>query len=148
MPETATATGDTEAQRRIARAVLVPTVSAMMADGTAHDDEVAQLKLLCSASPIFRHLTAAVMTDMVFDVMQEIRTDGAPIAIERAVRTLTPNLRETALSFTLRIALADGTLGPGEKETLLQVAEQLRISEDMFGRILEVVRIMQRGAEI
>lgn len=142
-PDTAAADG--EALRQIARAVLVPTVAAMMADGTAADDEVAQLKLLCATSPIFRPLPVSVTTDLVFDVMQEIRRDGPADAIGRAAQALTPPLRETALAFTLRIALADGTLADDEKEALLHVAERLSIADEVFARILEVVRIMQRG---
>ena len=141
----ATPAANPKALRRIARAVLVPTVSAMMADGTAHDEEVAQLKLLCATSPIFQPLPVAVATDLVFDVMQEIRRDGPADAIARAAAELTAPLRETALAFTLRVALADGTLEEAEKEALLHVAEQLSIGEEVFARILEVVRIMQRG---
>jgi tellurite resistance protein len=53
-------------------------------------------------------------------------------------------LRETALCFAMRIALADGKIEEGEKASLAQTAAHMEIPLERFQQIFDVVAIMQR----
>lgn len=130
----------------IARAVLVPAVCTMVADGEVESEEIAQLDNVCAFSPIFAGLGPEEMQEIVHAVMAEIAADGREAVLERAAASLTPALCETALCFAARIALADGEMEPGEKAALLKTGQTMRIETASFQKVLDVVSMMQRSA--
>lgn len=129
-----------------ARAVIVPAVCTMIADGEVEDSEIAQLDNVCAFSPIFAGLEAEEMTEMVRGIMDDIARDGRQAVLEQAAADLTPELCETALCFAARIALADGLMEPGEKAALLKTGQTMRIETATFQKVLDVVIMMQRSA--
>lgn len=128
----------------IAAAVLVPSVSTMIADGEVNDAELLQLSNVCAFSPIFLPLGADAVMDMAKDIIDDISREGHMPVIERAVAKLSPALRETALCYAMRIALADGHLDDGEKAALSATAGTMDVSVESFNKIFEVVVMMQR----
>ncbi|MEO0621461.1 MAG: tellurite resistance TerB family protein [Pseudomonadota bacterium] len=130
-----------------ARAVLVPAICTMLADGEVEDEEIAQLDNVCAFSPIFAGFDGDQMTALVQGVMDDVRAQGRQAVLEGAGSALTPALAETALCFAARIALADGQIEPGEKAALLKTGQVLRIETATFQKVLDVVSMMQRPAK-
>ncbi|MEM1300707.1 MAG: tellurite resistance TerB family protein [Pseudomonadota bacterium] len=137
--------GQPKPQNTVAKAVLTPAVSTMIADGSVDDSELAQLSNVVSFSPIFFQLDKNGLTGLVKEVISEIQAKGHDATIQAAATGLSPALCETALCFAARIALADGRLDEGEKASLAQTGHHMNISQDAFGKILDVVIMMQRG---
>ncbi|MCI4662145.1 MAG: tellurite resistance TerB family protein [Neomegalonema sp.] len=130
----------------IARAVLTPAVSTMISDGSVHDSELSQLTNLCSFSPIFVPYDAQALSSLVQDIIGKIEAEGHDAVIAQAAEHLSPSLRETALCFAARIALADGRLDDGEKASLAQTGYHMQIPASIFEKVIEVVAMMQRPA--
>ena len=57
---------------------------------------------------------------------------------------LTMPMRETALLFAIRIALADGRVDDGEKNALLGMAARFEIPGDQFVNMFDVMVALQR----
>lgn len=131
----------------IARAVLVPAVATMEADGEIGRREVAQVSNLCGFSPIFEGYSNEEIEELIRSIRMEIEAEGAALAKERAAPKLSPALRETALCFAVRIALADGRLSGEETETLARTAATLGVDGDTFVSIYSVMEMMQRTPE-
>ncbi|MEM9144718.1 MAG: tellurite resistance TerB family protein [Pseudomonadota bacterium] len=138
------ATAETDPE--IARAVLVPAICTMVADGEVEDEELAQLDNVCAFSPIFAGFEADQMTAMVQGVIAAVRADGRAAVLEEAAGVLPPALRETAFCYAARIALADGQIEPAEKAALLKTGQLMRLETATFQKILDVVTMMQRPA--
>ena len=133
-------------EQAIARSVLIPAVSTMIADGDVSEFELAQISNLCMFSPIYLPLGGEKVQMLVKDIIDEISTDGHPETIKRAAEMLSPALRETALCFAMRVALADGHVDEGEKNSLSQTGYFMGIEPAVFDNILSVVAMMQRPA--
>jgi len=134
------------ADTRIARAVLTPAVSIMVADGEVADSELYQLQNLCAFSPIFFQLEPKDVQALMVSIFEEIKTSGQSNAIQNASATLSQPLRETALCFAARIAFADGYIDDGEKASFLEIAKHLDIPDATFVKILDVIAMLQRPA--
>ena len=130
----------------VARAVLVPAVSTMVADGEVSQVELDQLSNVCGFSPIFFKYTQDEMLGMIREIIDEISQSNVPTVVKKATKDLSPPLRETALCFAMRIAVADGRLDENEKSVLAGTASVMGISQEKFGVIFEVVAMMQRPA--
>lgn len=130
----------------VAKAVITPAVSTMLADGSVSEIELSQLANLCSFSPIFFNHSQVEVENMIKHIIQEIATSGHPATIQRASTLLTPELGETALCFAMRIALADGVVDEGERNALALTGQVLGVPPQTFGKILEIVAMMQRPA--
>jgi len=130
----------------IARAVLTPAISTMIADGEVSEFETTQIANLCAFSPIYLPLGGERVHNMIHEIINEIGSKGHPETIKQAAGSLSPALRETALCFALRVALADGHINENEKNSLVQTGHFMEIGQDVFERILSVVAMMQRPA--
>jgi len=130
----------------IPRAVLAPAVLTMAADGSIDDSEILQLSNLCMFSPIYEPVGSKGVGDLVKDILQDLGKRGAESVIRDAADTLSPALRETAFCFAMRVAMADGVLDEGEKDALAGTASLMQLDQDAFGKIVDVVGMMQRPA--
>ncbi|MEM9975421.1 MAG: tellurite resistance TerB family protein [Pseudomonadota bacterium] len=130
----------------IAKAVITPSVFMIHADGKVQRSEADQLHNLCAFSPIFQELGAPGTKKAVDSVIMDIAAHGPQAVLSGAISQLSPLLRETALMFAMRIALADGELAEVERAVLLRMASEMGISPDNTAAMLEVVLILQRPA--
>ncbi len=137
--------GSSGGDTALAQAVLTPAVSTMIGDGEVDSSEIAQLINACSFSPVFFQLKESDLKGLIPTIIKEIKANGHDAAIQAAAGKLSPALRETALCFAVRIALADGKIEDGEKASLGQTAHHMQIAPDTFGKIFEVMVMMQRG---
>lgn len=131
----------------IARHVLTPAVSTMVADGDVDEAELAQLSNVCAFSPIYFSYDGPGIAKLVKEVIEDIKANGHDAVIAKAAAGLSPALRETSLCFAMRLALADGKIEDGEKASLAQTAGHMEIPVDRFSQMFEVIAIMQRPPE-
>ena len=136
-------TTDTGSEIAIARAVITPSVSTMIADGRIDAAEIAQLHNACSFSPIFAGIGVDKVTALVEEIIAEIRDKGHQQAIADCAAVLSPALRETALCFACRIALADGRVETAEEKSLILTGQHLEIPIETCEKILEVIGMLQ-----
>ncbi len=134
----------TDQDVEIARAILVPAVSTMIVDGEIHHRETAQLANICGFSQVFAPIGPDDTSQLSMDIIDEIKKDGHATVIERAAQSLSPALRETALCFAIRIALADGRLDEREKQAIKMTVQIFDISDDIATKIFDVLTMMQR----
>ncbi|MEM7528810.1 MAG: tellurite resistance TerB family protein [Pseudomonadota bacterium] len=134
------------ADEAIPRAVLIPSVSAIMADGDMQAEEVSQLSNLCTFSPIFHHIHPERLAEIVRELIAEIMEEGGANKLEQSAALLPQHLRETAFCFVVRIVMADATVTEQEKEALEKIAGVLGLDEMIVAQIYSVVQMMQRPA--
>lgn len=134
------------ADEAIPRAVLIPSVSAIMADGDMQAEEVSQLSNLCTFSPIFHHIHPERLAEIVRELIAEIMEEGGANKLEQSAALLPQHLRETAFCFVVRIVMADATVTEQEKEALEKIAGVLGLDEMTVAQIYSVVQMMQRPA--
>lgn len=128
----------------LAKAILIPSVSTMIADAVIHPRETAQLSNICGFSPIFAEIGPNVVSALSSEIMEDIKRDGHVPVIESAAGVLSPALRETAFCFAVRIALADGILDDREKAALAAISKALAIPDSVATKIFDVIAMMQR----
>lgn len=129
-----------------ARGVLSISLLAAAADGQIDEAEMLQIMNMCAFSPIFHAVGAKRTHEIAGEVLKDLRSKGANPLFESAKSMLSQPLRETALCFAIRAALADGYLDPGEKNALAAIAERLEVSADDFVQMFAVLAKLQRPA--
>ena len=131
----------------LARAVLTPAISTMVGDGEVNDAEMAQINNLIAFSPIFFEHGPATITAYINYTIEQIAQKGHEATIKDAAAQLSQPLRETAMCFAIRMALADGKIEEGEKNSLAQTGHYMEIPPESFGKMLEVLAMLQRPPE-
>lgn len=132
---------------RLTRSVLMPSVMTMISDGSVDDGELAQLANLCSFSPIFSGQSGETTMEMIKSLAQEIITGDLQALLDQAKNNMTMEMRETAVLFAMRIAMADGRIDDGERKALLVLGQHFEIPENKFMVMFEVIGILQRAPE-
>ncbi|MEM9724455.1 MAG: tellurite resistance TerB family protein [Pseudomonadota bacterium] len=132
----------------VARAVLTPAISTMVGDGEINDAETAQINNLIAFSPIFQEHGPAAISAFIQTILAAIQKNGHEATIKEAAGELTMPLRETAMCFALRMALADGKIEDGEKASLSQTGHYMEIPPETFGKMLEILAMLQRPRDI
>jgi len=136
------------ANEALAKAVMTPAVSAIMADGDMQSEEVSQLSNLCSFSPIFAQVHPERLAEMVREIIAENMEKGGEANLRKAAGELSPRMAETAFSFVARIVMADGTVTDEEKDALQRIAEILEVPAGTVAQIVDVVEMMQRRPDV
>lgn len=136
----------TDTELSIAQAILTPAIATMISDGEINKDEASQIANLCAFSPIYEKVDHGLLDSMIEHGINEVIVHGGEMAVRRACGSLSPAMRETALCFAIRIAMADGTINDKERHSLVETAVLLDIHSEIFEQILEVVAMMQRPA--
>lgn len=129
-----------------AQAVIAPAVVVMLANGHMQVEELEQLANLCAFSPLFRRLESACTQQMIEAVIEDLRHRSGAEVVAGSARVLAPGLRETALCYAIRVALADGILDEHEREAIIDIAQRLAVPPEVFHKIFDVMAMMQRPA--
>ena len=132
----------------VARAVLTPAVSTMVGDGEVNEAELAQINNLIAFSPIFFEHGPATVSAYIQHTIDQIAKKGHEATIRDAASQLSQPLRETAMCFAIRMALADGKVEEGEKNSLAQTGHFMEIPPETFQKMLEVLAMLQRPPEV
>lgn len=134
----------TEADLRLPRAVLAPSVLTMAADGSVAPEEMAMLRNLCGFSPIYAPLPDTLVQQVIEEILTELKIAGADDVIAACAAVLTPEMRETAYCFAMRVAMVDGVLAHREKQALAEVANRFDMPDATVDKIIDVVAMLQR----
>lgn len=130
-----------------ARALLAIPLLVAAADGNVSPDELTQIGNLCAFNPIFRQLGAERTHAILTEHAKTLRTQGGEALLSAVLPALGPKLRETAMCFAIRAALADGRLEQGEIQMLEALGSRLGITMPVFEKIFTVMMMLQRGRE-
>lgn len=129
-----------------ARAVLVPAALVAGADGKVVRAELIQLANLCAFSPIFADHDGNAMVKLLEGIAADFRARGANAVMNEAVAALSPALRETAMAFAMRVAMADGEVGEEEQQMLMAMSRHMELPDELTDTIFAVIAILQRPA--
>lgn len=131
----------------LAKAVLVPSVMVMLSDGSVDDSELIQMSNLCAFSPIFATVPPETAVALMKDIVNEFTSEGFQTVLDRTKAALPMPMRETALSFSMRISMADGRLDDNELKSLIILSETFEIPEAKFRSMFDVMVILQRAPQ-
>lgn len=105
-------------------------------------------ELVISASnrmKLLKDQTIADFNAAVQKVRDAIDAKGRAEVFAAAVTGLPADLRETVYALAADIVWADGSCAPEEVSFLREIQEHLGISDDLATKVLEVMRIKNRG---
>lgn len=134
-------------QNDLAKSVLTPSVLTMISDGSVDDSEMAQLANLCSFSPIFASHSGDQTVEMIEEIYNELKSGSIQKQFERLTAGLTMPMRETALLFAIRVAMADGRIDKGEETALFGIAQTFGVEKNKFLIMVDVMAMLQRAPE-
>ena len=83
---------------------------------------------------------------MINDIVKEFRSGDMQTIFTQTKNQLTMPMRETAVLFAMRIALADGRIDD-ERKALLVLGQQFEIPENKFAVMVDVIMMLQRAPE-
>lgn len=129
----------------IAKAVIAMPLLVAAADGKIEESELHQITNLCAFSPIFHTVGVDRTRKLIEENMKTLKSQGAEHLFSSVLDTLSPELRETAICFAIRTALADGELADSELDMLKAMGSRMEIPEDTFLQIFKVLVMLQRG---
>lgn len=126
-------------------ALLAPAVMTAAADGAQDGKEADQLAMIFQFSPVFAGDGAADFRRVIGTIMEAWRGVGTGAILAEVKAILPPPLRETAIAFAMRVAIADGTVAPSEADAVVAMAQALDVPEATYDKMAEVVLILHRG---
>jgi uncharacterized tellurite resistance protein B-like protein len=115
------------------------------ADGTIAPCEE---ELVVAASNRMKLLKEQVVPEFnaaVQKVRDAIDSKGRPEVFAVAVKGLPAELRETVYALAVDIVFADGSAASEELTFLREIQESLAVSDDLATKVIEVMRIKNRG---
>lgn len=135
--------GTKPANHTLAKDVMTPAVVTMYIDGSVDNSEIDQLINLLNFSPIFAQVKQSELQPMVAQIMEDLKSHNGASLVQSVASRLPMPMRQTALLFAMRIALADGRLDDSEKAVLFGFAEAFGITPEQFSTMFEVIAMLQ-----
>jgi len=123
-------------------ALLFLTVTA---DGKIAPEEEALVIAASNRMKLLRDQTIHEFNAIVQKVRDAIELKGRGPVFAAGVKGLPPELRETVYALAGDIVFADGTAAPEEVTYLREMQEALEVPDDLATKVLEVMRIKNRG---
>ncbi len=115
------------------------------ADGTIDESEAKGMFAYLLQMRMFDGYTSRQMSDIFKKLVTVLENEGVGGLVAIVKSSLPSDLRETAFACAVDIALADGVIEDSEKELLEELQEVMEISDEIGGKILEVMMIKNRG---
>ena len=128
-----------------ARALLIPAVLTIAADGEISDAEIAHLNTLIAFNPTLSNLTEKAVDGLTNSIMDDVLIDGRALVISASAQALPPAMHETAFCFAVFAAMADGKLLEKEQDVLAEIAAAFGLSVKAVEHISHVVHVMGRA---
>lgn len=139
---------NSDGAERIAKAIFTITMMLVSSRTDKTDDSSLKSAIgLFEFSPIFRPLGPETVHRFLEEHVNDARTRDADDMVQESIDALSPELRETALCFAFRVALADGHIEESEEQMLELIGERMDIPREPFMKIYEVMSIMQRSID-
>ena len=115
------------------------------ADGSIAPEEEELVIAASNRMKLLRDQTIPEFNTAVQKVRDAIDSKGRAEVLDAGVKALPADLKETVYALAGDIVFADGTAQPEELVFLREVQERLGISDDLATKVLEVMRIKNRG---
>ena len=115
------------------------------ADGTIDESEAKGMFAYLLQMKMFEGLTEKQLSEMFKKLLTVLEKEGIGGLVAIAKSSLPDELRETAFCCAVDIALADGVIEDSEKALLEELQQVLEVSDDIGGKVLEVMMIKNRG---
>ncbi len=97
-----------------------------------------RMKLLCDQSIM-------EFNDAVQKIRDAIDASGRDVVFEAGVKVLPAELRDTVYALAADVVFADGSACPEENECLRKVQEAMGVPDDLATKVVEVMRIKNKG---
>jgi uncharacterized tellurite resistance protein B-like protein len=123
-------------------ALLFLTVTA---DGSIAPEEEELVVAASNRMKLLRDQVIPEFNATVHKVRDAIDGKGRAEVLAAGVKGLPPELRETVYTLAADIVFADGTAHPDEMSFLREAQEALGVSDDLATKVIEVMRIKNRG---
>jgi len=129
-------------------AFLAIALATSAADGQIVEEEVRGIFAYLLQMKMFDNYTERQMSDMFKKLVTVLQNEGIGGLVAIAKSSLPAELRETAFSCAVDIALADGVVEDGERAMLEELQQVLEVSDELGGKILEVMMIKNRNLQV
>jgi tellurite resistance protein len=126
-------------------AVLALWYLAVTADGHVAPEEEALVIAASNRMKLLRKQSNDEFNDTIAAVREAIEKCGRDGVIATASKALPADLRDPVYALAADIVFADGTAGPEEIDCLRKIQEALEIPDDLATKIVEVMRLKNRG---
>lgn len=126
-------------------AFLAIALATSAADGNIVEEEVKGIFAYLLQMKMFDGLTERQLSDMFKKLVTVLQNEGVGGLVAIAKSSLPAELRETAFACAVDIALADGVVEDSEKALLDELQQVLEVSDEIGGKVLEVMMIKNRG---
>ncbi|HIE01455.1 MAG TPA: Tellurite resistance protein TerB [Thiotrichaceae bacterium] len=115
------------------------------ADGNIDESEAKGMFAYLLQMKMFDGYTEKQMSDIFEKLVTVLQNEGIGGLVAIAKSSLPEELRETAFACAVDIAMADGVITDEEKALLEELQQVLEVSDEIGGKIVEVMEIKNRG---
>ncbi len=115
------------------------------ADGEIAESEAKGIFAYLLQMKMFEGITEKELSEMFKKLLTVLEKEGIGGLVAIAKSSLPDELRETAFCCAVDIALADGVIEDSEKALLEELQQVLDVSEEIGGKMIEVMIIKNRG---
>jgi hypothetical protein len=144
-------TYDDEGKLFVNDALLTIAVCAAGVDQEYSPQETDRIVALALANKMFRNEIETVER-RVFHLVNSIGAGDRQAALERAVKSLPEEMKETAFAWAVDMIMADGVLPHESGELIRELAEKLSVDSGIAAEIIKVMairnRTINRGAKV
>lgn len=117
----------------------------MTADGYVTDEEAMGFHALVNRMKLFKDQSGNDFRAMMDRLMGLLKRRGSEKLFEKALAALPPNYYDTVFAVATDLILSDGIVEAEEKEILINLKNAFKITDDLAIKIVEVMRIKNRG---
>jgi tellurite resistance protein len=126
-------------------AVVALLFLAVTSDGSIAPEEEELVIAASNRMKLLRDQGIPEFNATVQKVRDAIDGKGRAEVLAAGVKALPPDLRETVYTLAADIVFADGTAHPDEMIFLREAQEALEVPDDLATKVIEVMRIKNRG---
>ena len=126
-------------------AFLAIALATSAADGSIDESEAKSIFAYMLQMRMFDDIKEKEMSGIFEKLVAILQNEGVGGLVSIAKTSLPDELRETAFSCAVDIAFADGVVDDSEKEMLNELQKVLEVSDEIGGKIIDVMAIKNRG---
>jgi tellurite resistance protein len=126
-------------------AFLAIALGASAADGNIAESEARGIFAYLLQMRMFDGYNERQLSDVFKKLIEILENEGVGGLVAIAKSSLPNELRETAFACAVDIVLADGVVEDSEKALLEELQQVLDVSDELGGKILEVMQIRNRS---
>lgn len=126
-------------------AFLAIALGASAVDGNIDESEAKSIFAYLLQMRMYDGYTERQLSDIFNKLVKVLQNEGVGGLVAVAKSSLPSELRETAFACAVDIVLADGVVEDSEKALLEELQQVLEVSDELGGKILEVMQIRNRS---